>query len=178
MVFITIPNLLSVTRILLSIPIIICLYSVHLYVAFFLFSVAAVTDWLDGFMARQTNQISYVGQILDPLADKILMTAVFLSLWQLSVLPTIVVVPTILRDLLIIFGGLYLKYTKSNVDMRPTLLSKINTFLQLILVIVAFLILIFGKFHYVIPFFCYIILVTVSLSSIQYTLRFLMIFRQ
>jgi CDP-diacylglycerol--glycerol-3-phosphate 3-phosphatidyltransferase len=69
------------------------------YVAAVIFAVAAITDWLDGYLARRRQQITTVGQLLDPLADKLLITAALVSLVQLGVAPAWMAAVIIGREL-------------------------------------------------------------------------------
>ena len=110
--FLTLSNILSLTRLLLSVPFVLVmrdgspegrLWGALLMVA------AALTDKLDGYFARRYHQISEWGRILDPLADKIAVAAVILVLSFLGDLPLWFPGVAVGRDLVILAGGLYLK---------------------------------------------------------------------
>lgn len=95
------PNLLSLGRILLVPLLVVALltkFEGKEYVALGLFLVAALTDFLDGYLARRRQQVTRLGQLLDPAADKILMSAAFISLVELGTIPSWMVVVIIARE--------------------------------------------------------------------------------
>ncbi len=104
----TVPNLLSLIRF--------CMIPVFLYLlltgynlaATILFAVAASTDWVDGQVARRTNQVSKLGQLLDPFVDRLLMISGVVGLLLVGRLPLWIVLFVVLRDLLMLAGGSYL----------------------------------------------------------------------
>lgn len=111
----TASNLLSLSRILLLIPILYLLLnpsSENRLVAAALMVVAAATDFLDGRIARKYDQESEFGRVLDPLADKMCAGAVVIVLSALGDVPTWFVLAVIGRDILILLGGLYIARTK------------------------------------------------------------------
>ncbi len=103
--FWTISNVLSIARLLLTVPIAITLTQRQMTVAFWLCVVAAITDWLDGSVARATRTESEWGKILDPIADKVLVGVVVVLLLVLDLLPAWFVVLVVARDILILIGG-------------------------------------------------------------------------
>lgn len=95
------PNLLSLGRILLVPLLVVALltkFEGKEYVALGLFLVAALTDFLDGYLARRRQQVTRLGQLLDPAADKILMSAAFISLVEMGTVPSWMVVVIIARE--------------------------------------------------------------------------------
>lgn len=110
--FLTLPNLLSITRVLLIVPFVIVLFSsipsARLW-ACLIMALAVLTDKLDGDLARKYRQTSEWGKLLDPLADKIAVGALVIVLLLLSLIPVWFAVALFARDLLILLGGLYLK---------------------------------------------------------------------
>jgi CDP-diacylglycerol--glycerol-3-phosphate 3-phosphatidyltransferase len=107
-----IPNLLSVFRLLLSIPLLILFYKwnqpgINTFIIL-LVLLASFTDILDGFIARKFNQITEIGKIVDPLADKITMGAVLLGMFYNDLLPSYYIILILSRDLLIFIGGVFL----------------------------------------------------------------------
>jgi cardiolipin synthase len=110
----------------------------HAYAAtLMVFSVAALTDGLDGGLAKRFGWISRLGAILDPIADKILLNGVILTLgWQHD-LAWWWVAGVLLRDLVIVGGALAYRIWVGYLEMQPSLISKLNTFLQLASVIVV-----------------------------------------
>lgn len=126
------PNIISIAR-LLSVPLAIWLILSSLYqAAFWLFMIAGFSDAVDGFLARQFNAQTPLGAYLDPLADKMLLVGVYVTLGIQGLLPDWLVILVVFRDLLII-GGALLLYTMSDrsLSMAPLLISKINTVAQL-----------------------------------------------
>ena len=102
-------NLLSLCRLLLTIPTCLLIYYDYRTLAVVTFFIAAATDYLDGWTARRFGQISDLGKILDPLADKIYVAGVVILLLILGVLPLWLVLPILLRDLLILLGGIFVR---------------------------------------------------------------------
>ena len=98
---ITVPNVLSLIRIYLTLPIVVFFWLGNYKVVFIVLVLAYVTDAVDGFVARQFNQVSDWGKILDPLGDKVLSTSVSLLLLQKGILDLYFVVLVVLRDFLI-----------------------------------------------------------------------------
>lgn len=129
-----IPNILTGLRFLLVIPILLSLLNQHYTVALYLFILAGLTDGLDGLLARLYNWTSRFGAIADPLADKILLMSSFLALSWLGQIPIWLVGLVITRDIWIMCGVLSYRYVIGSPDFLPTVLSKINTFLQLLLI--------------------------------------------
>jgi len=128
------PNILTILRILL-IPVFINLLIYHYYGwALTIFLTAALTDSLDGLIARVSNQRTRLGTYLDPMADKLLLTASFLALAILQIIPVWSAVIVVSRDLILILGALILHLTQAQIEILPTSLGKSTTALQLIYV--------------------------------------------
>lgn len=130
----TIPNLISVFR-LFAVPLIVWLITIQQYsMAFWLFLLAGVSDGVDGFIAKQFNQASELGAHLDPVADKVMLVAVFLVLGIQELLPLWLVILVISRDLLIV-GAVILSWVLHQpIPMRPLMVSKANTVAQIVLI--------------------------------------------
>lgn len=105
---ITIPNVLSILRILLIIPIAIYIWQDNLVPVFVLVVIAVASDFLDGILARRLNQISEWGKILDPLADKLAVITILIVLYFKHQVPLWLVIIVAARDLAIIILGLLL----------------------------------------------------------------------
>ncbi len=105
----TFSNILSLARLVLTLPTGIAVWYGAKEAAVALFVLAALTDYLDGYVARRLGQISDFGKILDPLADKVFVGGVVLLLLFLDILPLWLVLPVLLRDLLILLGGIYVE---------------------------------------------------------------------
>src|SRR5262249_13541387 len=124
------PNAITLARLLL-VPVVAYLLATGLYgAALTVFLVAAVTDLIDGFIARTFGLSSTLGATLDPLADKLnmLVTTVLLA-WQ-ELVPIWLAVAIVARDIVIVSGAIAYRLTVGHVEMAPTVLSKVNTFIE------------------------------------------------
>lgn len=130
-----IPNWISVFRIFLIAPILFYLGTGKFALALALIVVAGASDALDGFLAKHFNWESRLGGFLDPLADKFLLLAVFLVLTGMGLVPVWLTAVVIGRDLIIVVGGFTYQWLIGEVYAKPTLISKANTFLQIIFTI-------------------------------------------
>jgi len=128
---INIPNMLTIVRILLTPLFAICLIKRSLEGALAVFAVAAVTDGLDGMVARLFRQKTTLGAYLDPIADKLLLATAFVTLAIQGLIPSWLTVIVITRDVLILFGVALLTIMNRSVEARPAILSKITTVAQL-----------------------------------------------
>jgi len=127
----TIPNLITTLRIILVPIFIIYLINDRFLPALTIFVLAGLSDGADGFLARLLNQKSRLGSFLDPLADKFLLIAAFVVLAVRGVMPPWLTVTVITRDILILLGVLILFLVRQDITIRPSILSKITTCLQL-----------------------------------------------
>jgi len=128
------PNSLSLARIVLVFPLVFFLSHREYWAALLIFIAAALTDAVDGLLARLLHQRTVLGSYLDPVADKILMSASFLALALLEILPGWLAGLVIGRDLFIIFGLIFLQISHHRVEIRPSMASKLATILQVIMV--------------------------------------------
>ena len=126
-----IPNLLCLIRIALIWPIVTALAARNMPTALALFAAAAVSDGLDGYLAKRFSWTSELGKILDPLADKLLLITVFVQAAWLELIPWWLTAAVVARDVMIGLGALIYRLWFGPVRGRPTMLSKINTALQL-----------------------------------------------
>ncbi len=132
---INIANGLTAARILLVPYFAYLLISGREKAALLAFAVSGATDALDGLLARWLRQRTLIGALLDPIADKILMATAFIVLSYVHVVPLRLSIMVISRDIVIIVGSfLYLLLLDSS-DIRPTVLSKVNTAVQILTVI-------------------------------------------
>ena len=129
------PNIISFLRLLAVIPILYLLLEQQYGWALLLFAAAGLSDGLDGFLAKHYGWQSRLGGVLDPLADKVLLVACFLVLGALSLVPVWLVAAVVFRDLLIVGGALLYNYRVEEVVAAPTLVSKLNTVLQILLLV-------------------------------------------
>jgi cardiolipin synthase len=130
---VTIPNLITVMRLLLVPAVVLAMLRGRMDLAFAGFVVAGISDAVDGFIARQFNQRSALGAYLDPMADKALLISVFVVLGYMDELPLWLVIAAVSRDALIICAVLLSTVMGHPVDMRPLLVSKANTAVQIVL---------------------------------------------
>lgn len=120
----------------------------NFYLATSILVYAGASDWVDGFLARRYNMHSVVGSILDPAADKTLMTTLVVTTAMKGLLPIPLLVIILGRDVLLSFSAFYIRYTSlpepktfkrywdfsiPSAEVRPTMISKVNTALQIIL---------------------------------------------
>jgi cardiolipin synthase (CMP-forming) len=131
------PNIISVLRLLLVAPVVYLLLSGEFVWALVLFAVAGASDGLDGFLAKHYGWTSRLGGILDPLADKVLLVGCFLVLGWQGLVPVWLVLAVILRDVVIVTGALVYNYRVEAVEAAPIPISKLNTFLQILLLVMV-----------------------------------------
>ncbi len=137
--FIFIPNLLSIIRIGLVYPILNNIYLNNFELSIVFFVLAAVTDAMDGFLARKMNWQTDLGAILDPIADKLLLSGTIFILWLNQLIPLYIFIIFIGRDVAILLGAA-IQMTLNELDTpMPNLLGKLTTSLQIIYIAVVFL---------------------------------------
>jgi len=125
------PNLICLARMALVWPIIFALRAGNFDAAMLLFTTAAVSDGLDGYLAKRFNWTSRLGKILDPLADKVLLVAVFVTATWLGLVPRWLTATAVARDVLICLGAAVYRVWFGPLHGRPTVVSKVNTAVQL-----------------------------------------------
>ena len=139
------PHLLTASR-LVACPIIVWLLLTHRFkAALVVVLAAALTDWLDGYTARRLGVSGKFGVVLDPLADKVLLVAVFLTLGGIGLIPMWMLFLVIARDVVIVTGALLLRIVRGVRKFRPLTSGKVSTFFQVLLVL---LVLIFAAFPF------------------------------
>lgn len=127
----SLPNAICVLRIALVAPIVLALLRMRFDIAFALVVVAGVSDAIDGYLAKRFDWRSRVGSLLDPLADKLLLTSVFLTLTYIGLVPALLTVIVVMRDVIIVVGALAYQALIGPLRGAPTAISKINTACQL-----------------------------------------------
>jgi cardiolipin synthase len=125
------PNLICLARIVLVWPIVSALQAGDHELSVVLFVIAAVSDGLDGYLAKRFGWTSELGKFIDPLADKLLLVAVFVTTTWLGMVPWWLAAAAIGRDVVIALGALVFRLWFGPLRGRPTIVSKINTLLQL-----------------------------------------------
>ncbi|MGB3502169.1 MAG: CDP-alcohol phosphatidyltransferase family protein [Mesorhizobium sp.] len=133
----TIPNIITIGRLLLIPAVAWALLSDRQGLALGLFVAAGVSDGVDGYIARHFNQYSRLGAYLDPVADKLLLVTVFVMLGLMGELPLWLVILSVSRDLLIIGAVMLSSVMGHPVDVRPLFVSKANTAVQILLAAVV-----------------------------------------
>jgi len=163
------PNIISVARIILVGPIIWSLLEGRFVLAIWLFVAAGASDGLDGFLAKRFGWSSRLGGILDALADKLLLVSTFVCLWWLGLFPWWLVLSILARDLVIVIGATVYNFRIEAVQPEPSLISKLNTFLQIALAAVGVVELGFGGIPgWVVQTLIWAVMLTVLLSGIGY----------
>lgn len=164
-----IPNLTSFLRLVLIIPVVWSLLEQRYEMALVLFTIAGLSDAIDGYLARKYNWHSRLGGWLDPLADKAMQISVYLCLAWLQLIPLWLLAAVIIRDFLIVIGGVYYYYSVEKVNAAPSRISKLNTFMQILLVILLLLHMSIFTFPLIIiDWAIYLVLVTTILSGLDY----------
>ena len=144
------PNRITIARILLIAPFVICLLNVRTmpgarWAALAIFVVMALSDAFDGFLARRLGQETPLGRFLDPLADKLLITCTVILLalpntWMgRVVLPSWVAVIAIGKDLVVLLGFVLIYLSVGKAVIQPRRLGKICTACQLVMVVLVLL---------------------------------------
>ena len=166
------PNAISLTRILLIAPILLLIARGDYGLALLLFVVAGGSDGIDGYLAVRFHWQTRLGALLDPVADKLLVTGMFVTLAWIDLIPVWLTAIVILRDVVIFSGAVAYNYLVEPVQGEPTRISKLNTALQLLLL---FFVLSRAGFDWpnaiTITVLGASVLVTVVISGVDYVLR-------
>ncbi len=173
-----IPNILSILRIVL-IPLVawLILFDYFLY-ALVTTLIIAISDFLDGLIARVFNAQSEIGSYLDSIADKAFIISAYMLIGTQDLLPIFVIIIVISRDI-IIMGAFGLSFAMNQkLDINPIRISKINTFLQFLLIIMVLInnIKVFESIfvlHYLINFMMYAVIITTITSLFFYIKQWL-----
>ena len=137
--FIFIPNLLTIVRIALVYPILNNIYLGNFEISIIYFVVASVTDGMDGFIARKMNWQTELGTLLDPVADKILLSGSIFILWLNQYIPFYIFVIFFSRDVAILIGAAIRMTVIESDTPTPNFLGKLTTTLQIIYIAIIFL---------------------------------------
>ena len=133
------PNFICLVRIALIWPTIGALNSGDYWTALGLVAVCAISDGLDGWLAKRFNWTSDLGKNLDPLADKLLLVSLFLASTWINLLPWWLTAVVVARDVMIGGGAVIFRFWFGRLHGRPTILSKFNTGMQLAVALAAIL---------------------------------------
>jgi cardiolipin synthase len=134
------PNILTLTRVLLIPLFVILIINKYFEWALFTFAIAGITDGIDGLIARITHQRTELGAYLDPIADKLLLFSAFITLAIVEIIPSWLVVIVIARDVIILTGFLVMFLTGYHPEIKPSLLSKITTAFQIVTILLVLMI--------------------------------------
>ena len=144
-------------------------------VALAVFFLASLTDFFDGYVARKYNQYSRLGRFLDPLADKLLTTAGFVVMAiphpRFASIPVWLAAAVVGRDLVIVLGALVVFRLTKFKDFKPTLLGKINTLVELGLIVWFLVFHTTGRLIFLLPFLYAIVIASVVTSGAEYVIR-------
>ena len=171
--FIFIPNLLSIVRIGLVYPILNNIFIGNFVVSLGYFLVASLTDALDGFLARKMKWQTYLGTLLDPIADKLLLSGTIFILWLNSYIPLYIFIIFIGRDVAILLGAAVHMTLMESETPLPNILGKITTGLQIAYIVVILFFQIFQISLSLIVLDVFILIVTL-LSLVVYARNWLL----
>ena len=171
----TAANLLTLVRIALTLPFLYFVGEGRFGTALAVFFLASLTDFADGYVARKFQQQSRLGRILDPLADKFLITAAFVIMaiphQGFPSIPVWLAAAVVGRDLAIALGSLGVFYITKFKDFSPTLLGKITTFTELGLIFWFLVLNTTGVLISILPFLYGIVVIAVISSGAEYAIR-------
>ena len=152
-------------------PIAVALAHHQLLTTIALFGAAAVSDAADGYLAKRHNWQTELGAILDPLADKLLLATVFITLAYLKLVPLWLMAVAVARDVIVVIGALLFRFCIGPLEVRPSVVSKFNTLCQAV-----FIMAVVGREEFAVPpgwvvmLLGSLVFVTVVVSGIDYVL--------
>jgi cardiolipin synthase (CMP-forming) len=168
-----IPNLICLFRIALVVPLVLAMRDGQQALILILFCIAAVSDGLDGYLAKRFGWTSELGRLLDPMADKLLLVSVFVTAAWLDIAPWWVAAVAVARDMVIALGALLYRLWFGPIRGRPTIISKINTGVQIVYLMAVILASASGlPPREVLDALAVVVLVTTVASGIDYVARF------
>ena len=132
-----IPNAISALRIALVVPVLLLIIGGEYAWALLLFWIAGFSDGVDGYLATRFNWKSRTGALLDPIADKLLVAGMFVTLSYTQHIPIWLTAVVLLRDVVIFGGAVAYNYLIKPVEGEPTRVSKINTVIQLLFLLLV-----------------------------------------
>ena len=170
----SLPNVLTLLRIL-STPILVLIllirYDGNELISFIIFILAAITDSLDGFIARRRKQVTVFGKLLDPIADKLLIASVFICFVELNLVPAWIVVIIIAREISI--TGFRVLASSKGINISASVLGKLKMNSETITI--ALLLLgekYLGSFYIIPQIGLYIVIITAVVSAVEYFIKF------
>ena len=168
---VTLANKISITRIILIPFFITAVVYSRLDIAMVFFTIAIISDGLDGFIARALKQKTQLGTILDPVADKLLLTSAYVclsvagSIPQHLRLPPYVPIIVISRDVIIVIGSIIVYVVRGDLKVSPSIIGKITTFFQMIVIVCILM-----KFSYSYIVWSLAVILTIS-SGLDYVMK-------
>ena len=168
-----IPNMLTIIRFLLIPFIYFALINKHFLTALLIFTVSAITDVLDGFIARKFNYITDIGKLMDPLADKLTQVSLLLGLCILKILPLWIFIVVFIKELALVISASVL-YSKNDVVVYSKWYGKLATTLFYLAIVCSLLI---NEFNFAIPFridlyLFYLALLATVFAFVMYSIYF------
>jgi cardiolipin synthase len=127
---VSIPNIITLARILMVPVIVWAIASNQMEIAFALFVIAGISDAVDGFLAKRFNMASELGALLDPLADKALLVSIYVALGIWGAVPRWIVILVVSRDIMIVGAVIVSWLFDKPIPMKPLMVSKLNTVAQ------------------------------------------------
>ncbi|MGA1842296.1 MAG: CDP-diacylglycerol--glycerol-3-phosphate 3-phosphatidyltransferase [bacterium] len=164
----TLPNKLTISRILLIPVFIILLINEYKFPALLIFGLASLTDALDGIIARVRNQRSRLGFFLDPVADKLLVNTSFITLAIMDFIPSWLAVIIMARDILITLGVMSIYIWNERPVISPTLIGKSTTMIQMSTIFLVLLNLWAGHLSMIVCFFIWLSALLTIISGFEY----------
>lgn len=131
------PNLITLGRLFLVPALVYFVMLDQVAAAFWIFVLAGASDAVDGLLAKRLDAVTRLGTYLDPLADKALLVAAYITLGMQGELPLWLVILVVSRDLMIVGGALLYQVIMHELNPRPLAISKLNTAMQIVLVAVV-----------------------------------------
>ena len=178
----TIPNILTAFRIVVTLPFLYFVNQGRFGYALLVFFGASATDFVDGYIARKLKQQSKLGRLLDPLADKLLTTTGFVVMAiphsGFPSIPIWLAVAVVGRDLIIVMGSLVVYLLTKFRDFKPTLLGKINTLVELGLIVWFLVFHTTGRLIFLLPSLYVIVIASLVLSGGEYVVEGIRILRR
>jgi cardiolipin synthase len=168
-----IPNTICVLRMLMVAPAVWALMTSRYALALALVTVAGLSDALDGYLAKRYDWRSRLGGLLDPLADKLLLVSLFVTLAWIGLVPVWLAAVVLGRDLVIVSGGVAYNLVIGPVQPEPSRASKLNTLAQLLFLFVVLLarLLPAGALAALITALGAVVFVTSIVSGLDYVIR-------
>jgi cardiolipin synthase (CMP-forming) len=133
----SIPNLITLGRILLVPVVVWAITAGEMRIAFVLFLAAGISDAVDGFLAKRFGMATELGAYLDPLADKAMLVSIYVALGITEAVPRWLVILVVSRDIMIVSAVILSWVVDKPVPLKPLLVSKLNTVAQIVLALVV-----------------------------------------